>query len=97
MARTAKVQVATRSTDLQAYTGSGVLYGFSFRESAGTPAAAGFALRDGTSASADFICAINFAADEATIVWLGPQGIPFNTGIYLDVQAGELEGVLYIG
>lgn len=97
MARAGKVQVATRTTDLQAYTGSGILYGFSFRESAGTPAVAAFALRDGTSDSAGFISAVNLAANESAREWFGPQGIPFNTGIYLDIGAGELEGVLYVG
>ena len=97
MARATKVQIATRTTDLQVYTGSGTLMGFALRESAGTAAAAGAVLRDGTSASADMIAPVNLAADESAREWYGPQGIPFNTGVYLDMQAGELEGVLYIG
>lgn len=97
MARVDTVPVLTRTTDLQVYVGSGVLLGFSFRESAGTPAAASFVLRDGTSASGDMIIALNFASDEATLAWLGPQGINFTAGLYLDIQAGELEGAVYIG
>ncbi len=97
MARVRKVQVASRTTDLQLDTGRGTLMGFAVRESAGTAAVASAILRDGTSTAGDMIVPINLAADESGIVWFGPQGIPYNTGLYLDMEAGSLEAAIYIG
>ena len=97
MARASKVQVATLTTDVQAYTGYGNLYGYSFRESAGTPAVATVILRDGTAASDPILVILELGSNGVDTQWFGPQGIPFNRGIYVDRVAGETEGVLYVG
>lgn len=97
MARVSKVPVAARSTDGQIYTGSGTLMGFALREAAGTPAAATMVLRDGTSTAGDMIAPVNFTASQSAREWYGPQGIPFNSGIFWDAGTGTVEGVLYIG
>lgn len=97
MARSSKVQVATTAVDVQLYTGSGYLYGYSLRESAGTPAVATAFLRDGTGATDPVLVVLELAANGVETQWFGPQGIPINGGVYLDRVAGEVEGVLYIG
>lgn len=97
MARASKVVAASGTADVAVYTGSGILYGFSARESAVTAAAGSFIIRDGTTVAGDPIMYVNLLSDESAREWYGPQGIPFNTGIFLDREAGTSEVVFYIG
>lgn len=88
--------VATTTTDVQISSLAGVLMGWSLRESAGTPAVATAYIRDGTSATAPIVAVIEFAANVSGTEWFGPQGIRINTGVYLDMVAGELEGAIFL-
>jgi hypothetical protein len=97
VARASKVQLATGTADVQAYTGSGNLMGYSIMEDAGAPAVGTVILRDGIAATADIIAVVELGANGSTTQWFGPQGIPFNVGIYVDRVAGSCSGALYIG
>lgn len=89
------VEVASGTADVQAYTGSGRLFGFSFHETAGTAAAASLILRDGTGATGKIIAVVELVADGSETV--GLPGILFTDGVYVDRVAGTTEGAVYIG
>ena len=81
------VYVAAGTGDVQAFTGAGSLYGWSVRESAGTPALATAVLRDGTSTS-DLTASQSLPATFPAVT--------FSTGLFVDRTAGNCELVLYI-
>lgn len=89
--------VAAGTGDAQVVTGKGRLLGFSARESAGTPAAASFILRDGTSASGTPIVFVNLAASETLNGdYGGINGIEFANGLYLDRVSGTTDLSVYL-
>jgi hypothetical protein len=86
--------VTSGAINAQAETGAGNLLGFSVRESAGTPAAASVAFRDGTSATDPLIAVVSLAASSSQSVVL--PAVAFSTGIYANRTVGSTEIVLYI-
>lgn len=70
------------------------LYGWSIRESAGTPAVATVLIRSG-SLSGPIVAAIELVADGSSTEWFGPQGVQARGGLYVDVVAGAVEGSVY--
>lgn len=87
--------IAIPATD-QMLTGTPtILYGWSIRENAGTPAAAEALLRSG-SAVGPIVGVIDLAANGSTTVWFGPQGLRVPDGIFVDAIAGSLEGAIYV-
>jgi hypothetical protein len=92
------VVIASGTGDVQAFTGPCVLSGFAFRESAGTPAAAKFVLRDGTAATDEMRIPVNLNASESTrdLSIDGGRGIVCHNGIYVDRESGTTEGVVFI-
>lgn len=90
------IEVASRLTDLAVYTGSVTLMGFAFRESGVVAAAASFIIRDGTTAAGEMVIPVNLLADESVREWFGDEGISFDSGIFLDMELGSVEGSLFV-
>lgn len=91
-------QIPAGTSDIAVVTGYVTLYGFAIREKAGTPAAAAVTIRDAlTAGTGKIIVPINLLASESAREWYGPQGIPFSTGIFWDMESGTIEGTLYLG
>lgn len=74
------------------WTGPGVLHGWSVRETAG--AVASVRVRDGLSASGPVIAVLGFAANGYDTV--GGLCLRFTTGLYFDVNAGAVEGAIWL-
>lgn len=91
----ANVQVANTATSASLTTGRNTMKGLSIKEAAGTPAAARANVRDGNGGP--ILASINLVASESVNLWYGDNGIRVNTGIYLQVLAGTVEGVIYVG
>lgn len=87
------VPVASGNTSVQAVSGPVTLAGLSVRESAGTPAAASFVLRDGTSVTDPIRFVAKLALSESRAVAL--PALSFNTGVFVHREAGSTELVLY--
>ena len=88
------VAVASGTADVQGVATPCVLLGICVRENAGTPAAAGVILRDGTSATDPIRVPIKLAANGCIIG--GLPAVTFATGIFVDRESGTTELVLYI-
>ena len=87
---------ASRSTSLAIATGFWRIAGWSIWESAGTPAAAQFRVRDGTDTSGAIRGGAKLAASGND---QGPnfdEGIRCIVGVYLEVVAGSIEGCVYL-
>lgn len=69
------------------------LAGFSIKEDAGTPAAATVNLRDST-VSGQILVALELAGDESAVGQFS-KPIPVEDGVYVEVVAGTISGVLY--
>lgn len=86
--------VAMPTADGQAVTGAGVLLGISISETDGT--ACKVNLHDGTAASDQLILSFKVAANGSETVWLGPSGVSFYTGLYLDESTGAInDGAIF--
>ncbi|WP_128803716.1 MULTISPECIES: hypothetical protein [unclassified Streptomyces] len=88
------IPVATGTADAQILTGSGTLLGFSCQESAGTPAAAAFVLRDGTDNTGVPLAFVQLAQGASQAAQL--PAVTFTDGLYLDRTDGESEAVVYL-
>lgn len=88
------VNVASGTGDVAAVTGAATLWGYSVRESAGTPAAATVVVRDGDADTDPARVLIELAADQSQTVRL--PAVQFDDGIFIDRVAGETELVLYL-
>jgi hypothetical protein len=73
----------------------GRLVGYSFSETTGA-APAWVRLRDGSDANGDLIASIKLLAGTSTNPWRG-NGISFSYGLFVEVVAGSIEGVVYLG
>lgn len=89
------VAVASGSAGVQAATGAVSLRGYSVRENAATAAAATVVLRDGTSSTAPARAFIELAADASETVTI--PATDFESGVFVDREAGTSELVLYMG
>lgn len=67
------------------------LFGFSCRESDGTPAAAEFIIRHGVADTAPAVIFVNLAANGSQTEWFGFDGLPFQNGIFVDRISGTTE------
>lgn len=91
------LQVASGTTDVQAYTGGTRLLGFSFRENAGSAAAATIILRDGEADTAPIVYVIELAADESRGEWFPGGGIAITDGVFVEKAAGTTQGTVFVG
>ena len=90
------VPFASRSSSLLIASGFGRLAGWNLWESAGSPAAAQVRFRDSTDVSGTFLGGSKLAAsgtDQGTNM---DEGIRFHAGVFMEVVAGSVEGVIYI-
>lgn len=71
------------------------LMGVIVNESAATAAAAEVVIRDGTDATGAEVLRLQVAADESDGIWLGPQGVRCNNGIFIDRTAGTTIVTVY--
>ncbi|MGZ5029032.1 MAG: hypothetical protein ACXWAT_10150 [Methylobacter sp.] len=72
------------------------LMGYSAKESAGTPAAATFAIKHGaTVAGGTDVVYQNFAASGSTLQWFGDSGIACPNGISLDWLTGQVDVAIF--
>jgi len=86
--------VAMPTADGQAVSGAGVLLGVSITETDG--AACKVNLHDGTSASGQLILSFKVSANGSETVWLGPGGVNFLTGLYIDESTGAInDGAIF--
>lgn len=88
------VPLASGSASAQAITGPVTLAGLSVRETAGTPAAASFVLRDGTSVTDPIRYVAKLVASESRTLAL--PALTFTTGVFVHREAGTTELVLYV-
>lgn len=88
------VDVATATTDVLAYYGSGCLVGIAVRETVGTNPAA-VQVRDGDSVGGDVIAMGSVAANG--IVYVPVPAVNFQTGLFVDRSGtGSSEVILYL-
>lgn len=92
MARTIPAPSATAGPQL--VTGAGTPVGVSCRESAGTPAAASFVLRDGTDNTGRPLTFVHLAQSESQTFQV--PAVTFTTRLYLDRTGGQTEAVAYL-
>lgn len=88
------VPVASGSASVQAVNGPVSLAGIAMRETAGTPGAASFVLRDGTTNTDPIRYVVKLVASESRSVPL--HALTFNTGVFVHREAGTTELVLYV-
>lgn len=93
------LQVGATGANTLAWAGPGRLVGWSVRATGG---AMTVLIRDARSDSGDILAAIELAAGQAQTIWLGPGGVSFGEGIYVQaVQAvpgnGAIQGAVYLG
>ena len=87
--------VALTGSDQLVTTGPGAYRGFSLRETSGA-AVATVRVYDGTSAAGTLLESVSLTASESAREWYD-DGIRCDTGIYIDVVAGAVEGSVRIG
>ena len=90
------VPFASRSTSLLIASGYGHLSGWSVVESAGTPAAAQLRFHDSVDTTGTILGVAKLAASGTDAGPNMDEGIRFRNGIYMEVVAGSVEGVVYI-
>lgn len=73
--------------------GAGTLTGFSVRESAGTPGAASFVLRDGVDDTGAPLVFVQLGQGDTQTLALA---VSYRTGLFLDRTDGETEAAVYI-
>ena len=89
--------IRTGGASTQVAGAGGRVMGWSFRETAG--AFATLYLRDArdNNAAGDVIAAIQLGAYESTRDSWFPGGLSFINGLLVDVEAGAVEGAVYLG
>lgn len=75
-------------------SGRGVLRGYSFRETSGT-AAAVLRVRAGFNATANLIASVSLVAGESVRDYFGESGLRADTGLYVEVVSGVVEGSVW--
>jgi hypothetical protein len=84
--------IALTGVDQLVYSGPGVLFGWSIRETAA--AAASARIRDGLTVAGPIIAVFGTAANGYDTV--GGLYLRFATGLFFDVVAGTIEGAVWL-
>lgn len=84
------LQLATPAVSALIYTGVGTLDGWSLRETAG--AAAAWRIRDGLTVAGRILAVGSLPASTSDTVW--EFDMHFSQGLYFEVVAGTIEGIL---
>jgi hypothetical protein len=90
------VPFASRSSSLLIASGFGRISGWSIWESAGTPAAAQVRFRDSVDNSGTILGGVKLVASATDAGPNMDEGVRFRAGVYMEVVAGSVEGVIYI-
>lgn len=94
MANVTTVEVQHSQSGQLSYS-PGQVVGYSIRETAGARAVV--RIIDGAAGdSTRLLLTISLAAGESARDWFRPDGIPFNTGLYIEVVSGQIEGSVQI-
>lgn len=88
------VSIPVTTTSQNVETRSVRLMGYSFKESTGA-ATAQIAILDGGSVAGSPVVFIDLIANESTRDWFGPGGILIKSGLFLQVIAGSVTGVIW--
>lgn len=94
------VEIASGTTDVDATTEPTLLYGWSFRETAGTPAAARVIIRDGNGDNLGDIVAVvdldgtGSTSERSKTVSLAVP-IRCNSGVRVERESGTAEGAVW--
>jgi hypothetical protein len=87
--------LASGTAGAQVLAGPAILFGYSVRESAGTPAVASLVIRNGTSSAGAPVAFITLPASGSTTITLPEIDCP--NGVFVDRLAGTTEVVLFTG
>lgn len=87
--------IALTGSDQAVRSGFGTYCGITVRETAGSTAVV--RVFDGTSASGTVIDAVSLAANAAWTTYVAGAGIRVDTGIYVDIVSGTVEGSVRVG
>jgi hypothetical protein len=87
---------AARTANLQIVTGRGELIGWIIWESAGSPAAAQVRFHNGTTTGEPLLGGAKLAASETSEGPNYDEGIRFTVGLFMEIVAGNVEGVVLI-
>lgn len=87
---------AARTANLQIVTGRGELIGWSIWESAGSPAAAQVRFHNGTTTAEPLLGGAKLVANGTDPGPNYDEGIRFTVGLFMEIVAGNVEGVILI-
>lgn len=77
--------------------GRGLLKGVALEETTGAAGTHVRAyVRDGANAAAPLLLPYGLGPSETARDWFDGQGMPFESGLFVDVQAGTVAGVLFV-
>jgi hypothetical protein len=68
-----------------------IMLGWSLRNQSSSTLAA-LDIYDGADTSGQSVFPLNLAANEASVMWLGPNGVWFKNALYVNVTAQEVKG-----
>jgi len=91
-----RIHVPTTTSTAQLYTGFGTILFLIMEETTGS-AAARFELWDGAGTSGEYIGPWTLASGQSFDNAYPSHGIPFRSGIYLNVTSGSVAGSIVIG
>lgn len=74
--------------------GNGLIAGFNLHETTGT-ASAFVKVHDGADANAPTMLFISLGPGESTRDWYFPGGLRYQSGLYIEIVSGAIEGVMY--
>ena len=93
--RAHQIAVANPPTSAILDNSGGWLTWFAWQETSGVSSAA-FQLIDGSTAAGRLLCPVSLNPSESTRDWIGPHALPYETGLYLNVISGTIEGSLIV-
>ena len=89
------VPIVSGQTSGQLVNGAGRLFVHTITETTGA-ATAKYTLYDGTGVSGTLLVPVTLAANESSRDYFGKHGIPFLTGVYIEVVSGSVQGALVV-
>lgn len=88
------VTVPTTGASLNVIARAAIVFGFAFRETTGV-APASFDLLDGNDVNGELVVPVNLSAGESVRDILGGTGVFFESGPFLRVNSGSIQGCLW--
>ena len=91
-----RVFVPATTTTFKAYTGFGTILALVMEETTGS-AGARFVLYDGADANSEDLGPFTLASGQSFDSAYPPHGLPFRSGLFMNVTSGSVSGVIHIG